>query len=80
MDSDKTMDFLLLITVASNHLIGGMPTTHEDAIRVLDLCKSVLVLYDMIGVYPAEKIGSQTRAKQVLCDYLRQKFERKNGS
>jgi hypothetical protein len=53
-----------------------MPIDRKETRAVLRLCSDALQVWDLMQTTAIDKIGSQTRAKQVRAEYLGQWYER----
>ena len=69
------IDTALLSQIVSQHLYRRAPETINEALTVYGHCMSVLKLWEMLQQTSFEKIGSETRAKQMLAEYFKQQFE-----
>ena len=74
---DESIDVALLAQVASIHMFHRKPTRGAEVKAVFDVCQEAMALWQMMQTLPESRIGSESRAKQILAEYLRQRYEQK---
>jgi hypothetical protein len=69
------MDVRLLVEVASELVLHRLPCSRAEAEAVLRECLNVLRLWSLMQTRPLDQVGSETKTKQILAEYLRRRYE-----